>query len=194
MPKSSSGPVLGLNGLLDLVEAVDRHVRIQLAGDDDVLAVGRHIGAVGALGLGRQIEDALLDRGGDANDRHAVDHLCLAGGDHLCSLLPVEDMQVVHITLADAGLEVGLAFHITASGQFGVERVAEAPAFADQLAGITQVLPVRWNLDAEGLRRIDTALFAIELPQRDHGRGTFPCTRIAAHTRSPMVWRTECPG
>ncbi len=50
-----------------LSKRVDRDVRVELAGHDHVLAVGRHVDAVRALGLGRQEEDALLDRRGDAD-------------------------------------------------------------------------------------------------------------------------------
>jgi hypothetical protein len=68
----------GLDGGLDLLEAVDRDVGVELAGDDDELAVRGHVDAVRALRLGDQEQDAFLDRGFHHQHVVAVDLLGLA--------------------------------------------------------------------------------------------------------------------
>jgi hypothetical protein len=47
------------------------------------------------------------------------------------------------------------------------ERIGERPASAGELAEVREVLAVGRKLDREGLRRIEAALLAIELPVRD---------------------------
>ena len=54
-------------------EAVDGDVRVELAGDDDVVAVGRHVDAVRALGLGHEVQHALGGRHVQRDHPEAVD-------------------------------------------------------------------------------------------------------------------------
>ncbi len=77
-------------------------------------------------------------------------------------------MHIVHVALAGARLEGRVAKLDAAGGHFGVERIAEDPAFAGALAAIAQVLPVGRQLDGERLRHVDPAGFAVELPEGDH--------------------------
>ena len=90
---------------LDLREVVDRGVRVELAGDDDGRAVGRDVAAVGALGLADEREHALVRGGLERDHAEALDGRRLAGGDELLGLLPVDDVQVVHVVLRRAALD-----------------------------------------------------------------------------------------
>ena len=61
--------VLRLDRLLDAIEAIDRGVRIELAGDGDVVALRRDVDAVRAARLGREVQQTFGDRGLEARSR-----------------------------------------------------------------------------------------------------------------------------
>ena len=157
----------GLDGGLNLLEGIDRHVRVELAADDDELAARRHVRAVRAFRLGREVQNALVDGRLQADELDAVERLDLARLDDFLGLLPVEDVQVVGVVLGRAGLERWVALLYAAGGQFGIERVAEEPALAHALAGVAQVLPIGRQLDLERLRHVHAALDPVELPEGD---------------------------
>jgi hypothetical protein len=87
------------DGLLDEVDAVHGDVRIELAGDADVVAARGDVDAVRAAGLGREMQDALGRGRFERDDLDAVDRLELPGGDQLFGALPVDDVQVVEVEL-----------------------------------------------------------------------------------------------
>jgi len=157
----------GLDRRLDLLERVDRDVRVELAGNGDELAVWGDIDAVRRLRFGHQEKHALLH--GRVHHQHvvAVDLLRLAGGNQLGSLLPVDHVQVVGVLRRAAGFIRRPALLDAADVTFAAERVGERPAVRRPLAGVGQVLAVRRQFDRERLLRIDAALLAVELPVRD---------------------------
>jgi hypothetical protein len=61
-----------LDGLLDLLEAVDRDMAVELAGDDDELAVRGDIDAVRTFGLGDQVKQTFGDRLLHRDEVHAL--------------------------------------------------------------------------------------------------------------------------
>ena len=61
-------------------------MRVELASDDDVFAIRRHIGAVRALGFGGKIEHAFIDRSFDADDGMPLIFFALARLDDLFGL------------------------------------------------------------------------------------------------------------
>ena len=154
----------GLDGGHDLLEAVDRHVGVELARHDHVLAVRRHVHTVRTLRLRHQEQNALLDRQLDGDHVVAVDLGGLAGLDQLGSLLPVRHVQVVGVLGGAAGFIRRTAFLDPAHIALGAERVGEAPAFRRALARIGQILRIRRQLEGEGLFRDDPAFMAVELP------------------------------
>ena len=159
--------VLGVDQRLDLREVEDGGVRVELAAHDHVLAVRGDVGAVRALRLGHEGEHALGRGGLERDHREAVDRHRLAGLEELLGLLPVDDVQVVHVVLRGAGLERRLALQVPAVRALGVERVHEGPAVAVELARVGEVLHVGRRLDRERLLGHDAALGAVELPERD---------------------------
>ncbi|TLD45613.1 MAG: hypothetical protein FAZ92_02125 [Accumulibacter sp.] len=157
----------GLDRRLDLLERVDRDVRVELAGNGDELAVGSDIDAVRRLRLGHQEEHALLHRRVHHQHVVTVDLLRPAGGNQLGSLLPVDHMQVVGVLRRAAGFIGRPALLDAADVTLAAERVGERPAVGRPLAGVGQVLAVGWQFDRERLLRIDAALLAVELPVGD---------------------------
>ena len=91
--------VAGGDGVLDLLEAVNGHVRVQLAGDDHVLAVRGHVHTVRALGFRGEVEQPFGNGGLQRDDREAVHIHRLAGRGHFDGLVQVDDVHVIHITL-----------------------------------------------------------------------------------------------
>ena len=157
----------GLDGSLDLLEAVDRDVGVELAGNDHELAVGRDVDAVRALRFRHEEEDAFLD--GRVHHDHvvAVDLLGLAGLDQLGGLLPVDHVQVVGVLGGAAGLVGRAAFLDAADVALGAEGVGERPAVGRTLAEVGKILRVRRQFEREGLSRLDAAFLAVELPVGD---------------------------
>jgi hypothetical protein len=152
------------DGLLDLFEAIDRDVAIQLAGDDHELAVRGHVHAMGALGLGDQIEEALGDGLLHGYEVIALFLFDLAGLDQFLGLLPVGHMQVVGVLGGAAGLEGRAAALDAAHVALGAEGISEAPTIAGPLAGVGEILAVGPQLKGEGVFGIDAALFLVEFP------------------------------
>ena len=86
-----------LDGGLDLLEGIDGHVGVELAGNGQELTVRRDVDAVWRLGLRNQEEDAFLDGGFHHQHVMAVDLLCLAGSNQFGRLLPVDYVQIVGV-------------------------------------------------------------------------------------------------
>ena len=72
-----------------------------------------------------------------------------SGAGDLNRAIEVDDMQVVHIPLRGAGLKCRVAVFHAAGSHFRIERIAEDPAFANQLAGVAEILPIRRQLDGK---------------------------------------------
>ena len=159
--------LLRVDEALDLLEAVDRGMRVELARNDQLLAIGGDIHAVRALGLANEMQQTLCVGRVEHDHVHPGDLLGLAGLVDRLSLLEIDDVHVVHVVLGRAGLHRRAAFHRAAIGHLGVERVDEHPALARKLAGVGEVLHVGRELHREGIRRVDLALLTIELPE-DH--------------------------
>ncbi|EXI83786.1 MAG: hypothetical protein AW11_04070 [Candidatus Accumulibacter regalis] len=157
----------GLDRGHDLLEGVDRNVRVELAGNGDQLAVRSDVNAVRRFRLRNQEDNAFLDRNIQRQDIVAVDLLGLSGSHQLGGFLPVDHVHVVGV-FGRATRFIGRAtLFDTANVTLGTEGVGERPAVGRPLAGIRQVLAVRRQLDRERLRRIDAPFLAIELPVGD---------------------------
>jgi hypothetical protein len=148
----------------DLLEGIYRHVRVELAGDSEELAIGRHIDAVRRLRLGDQEQDALLDRGFHHQHVMAVDLLGLALGHQFGGPLPVDHVQVVGVLRRAAGLIRRATLLDAADITLGAERVGKRPAVGRTLAEVGQILRVGRQFERERLLGIDAAFLAIELP------------------------------
>ena len=107
------------DGVLDLLDREDGHVRVELAGDQDVVPVRRDVDTVRVTWLGNEVEDPLARSDAQLDDPHAVARDELARGDDLLGLLPVDHLQVVKVVLGRSDLEPRLV----ADGELGVERV-----------------------------------------------------------------------
>jgi hypothetical protein len=139
-------------------------VAVELAGDDDVLAIRGDIRAVGALGLGDQEQQPLGDGLLHGDDGHAVALLELAGLDQLLGLFPVGHVEEVGVLGGAAGLEGRAAALDAADVALGAEGVGEAPAEAVLLTGVGEILAIGGQLEGEGVLRLDAPLLLVELP------------------------------
>ena len=159
--------ILGGQGCLDLGDVIDGGMAVQLARDDDHLAIGSHVGAMGALGLGDEHQDAFLDGDVHGQDIMAVDLLGLSGLDQFGGLLPVDHMQEVAVLGGAAGFEGRAAALDATHVTLGAERVHEGPAIGRPLTEIGQILAIGRQFEGEGVLGLDPALVAVELPEGD---------------------------
>jgi hypothetical protein len=157
--------VLGVDQRLDLLEAEDGGVGVELAADHDEAAVRCHVAAVRALGLGHEEEQALGDGHLERDHPQPLDGTRLPLRHHLLRALPVDHVEVVHVVLGGARLERRPALQVAAVGALGVERVDEGPAVGDELARVRQVLHVWRHLDRERLLEDQAPLRPVELPE-----------------------------
>jgi len=162
----------GLDRRLDLLEAVHRDVRVELARDDQHLAVRRHVHPVRRLRFRDQEQDAFLDRGFHHQHLVPVDGLRLALRDQFRRLLPVDHVQVVGVLRRAAGFIRRPPLLDAADVALGAERVGERPAVRRALAGVRQILRVRRQFQRERRLRVDPPFLPVKLPVR-HAAAVF---------------------
>jgi hypothetical protein len=138
-----------VDGLFDLLEAIDGDVAVELARDDDELAVRCDVHAVRTLGLGDQVKQALRNRLIHRDEVHPLFLLDLAGLDQLLGFLPIGHMQIIGVLRRATGLEGRTSALDPADIALGTERVGEAPAVAVLLARVGQVLTIGPELERE---------------------------------------------
>ena len=163
-----SGIFMLFDQVLDRVPAIDGGMRIELAADDDVFAVGADIDAVRRFRFRDQKQRIVLDGDIDRNDSHPVDHFdVIVVFGEFGQFFPVVDVQVVRIVTAHTGFVRRHTFFDTPRIHFGVERVGESPAVAGFFTGVAEILHVRRHFDRERLLGKDASLVVIEFPDGD---------------------------
>ncbi len=140
-------------------------MRVELAGDDDEVTLGRDIDAVRAAGFGGYMQQSFCQGGLEGDDGEVLDHLDLAGLVDLLGFVPVDDVQEVRGVHACARFEGGLLVLDATGRLLGIDRVHEEVAVACELARVGEVLPVGGELDGKRLGGVDASAVAVELPE-----------------------------
>ena len=145
-------------------------MRIELAGDDEVLAAGADVHAVRALRLGGEVEQALVDRASRSEmTGKPLIFLNLPALYDRLRLLQVDDVQVVVVALADTpASKDALPISLPPVASSVLNELPKIQPSLTSLPASKRSCQYGGSSRAKDCDLVDPPACAIELPERDH--------------------------